>query len=314
MDASSRLLLAVSFIFTSIAVSLSHAQPVWLDLDQAALDKAYDQAVYAPNLEQVLARFDSNGERLRQHLGQPQRFAYGDGPNEGLDLFPTEQENAPIHVFVHGGAWKFGSAAQNHYLAETFTSAGVHFIALDFSPVQHLDGNLIPMVEQLRSALVWIHANAREICGGDPDSIYLSGFSSGGHLAACLVTTDWSKVTGVPKDLIKGALICSGIYDLVPVSLSYRSEYVNFTPETIEQLSPLRHIGNITCPLIIAYGSYETPEFQRQAQEFAAALEAQNTPTTLIQADNYNHFEVIETMANPLGILGKAALGQIGNE
>ncbi|MDQ8186040.1 hypothetical protein QEH53_10615 [Pelagicoccus sp. SDUM812002] len=93
----------MSFLFTS---SLAYAQPVWLDLDQEALDSAYDQAAYAPNLEQVLERFDSNSELLRQRLGPPQRFAYGEGPNESLDLFATEKKNAPIHVFIHGGAWK----------------------------------------------------------------------------------------------------------------------------------------------------------------------------------------------------------------
>ena len=302
--------LSAALILTIFA-SLASAQPVWLDLDQEALDKAYDQAAYAPNLEQVLGRFDSNSELLRKRLGPPQRFAYGEGPDEGLDLFPADQANAPIHVFIHGGAWKFGSAAQNHYLAETFTSAGIHFIAPDFSPVQDLDGQLVPMVEQLRRALLWIHQNAHEKFGGDPNRIYLSGFSSGGQLAASLVTTDWTSVPGAPNDLIKGVLICSGMYDLTPVSLSYRSEYVNFTPETIEQLSAIRHLHRINCPVIVAYGSLETPEFQRQAVEFYDALQAHQIPSTLVKAEGYNHFEIIETMANPLGILGRVSIGQL---
>lgn len=307
-------LCASSFIFTIACVTSSLAEAVWLDLDQEALDKAYDQSVYAPNIEQVLARFDSNSALQRERHGSPQRFSYGDGPNEGLDLFPAAQANAPIHIFIHGGAWKFGSAAQNHYLAETFTQAGIHFVAPDFSPVQDLDGNLIPMVDQLRAALVWIYRNAREKFGGDPERIYLSGFSSGGHLASSLLTTDWETVPGAPEQLVKGALICSGMYDLVPVSLSYRREYVNFPPETIERLSPIRHIDRIDCPVIIAYGSYETPEFQRQAIEFSEALDRANVPVSLIRLEGYNHFEAIETMANPLSLLGRATLQQaLGN-
>ncbi|MDQ8186041.1 alpha/beta hydrolase [Pelagicoccus sp. SDUM812002] len=204
-----------------------------------------------------------------------------------------------------------GSAAQTHYLAETFTSAGIHFIAPDFSPVQDLDGNLIPMVEQRRTSLVWIYQNTREKFGGDPDRIYLSGFSSGGHLAACMVTTDWSAVPNAPIDIIKGALICSGMYDLVPVSLSYRSEYVNFTPETVDRLSAIRNIDQINCPFIIAYGSYETPEFKRQAIEFADALDKARVPNTLEVVAGYNHFETIETMGNPIGILGRVAIEQL---
>ncbi len=309
---SSLILRKTSFLILSIALTFAGAaKPVWLDLDQEALDKAYDQAAYAPNLEQILARYHSNSELVRQRLGPPQRFAYGKGVDEKLDLFPTDVPDGPIHVFIHGGAWKFGSAAQNHYLAETFTQSGMHFVAPDFSPVQDLDGNLVPMVEQLRAALVWIYKNARDEFGGNPDRIYLSGFSSGGHLASTLITTDWNAVADVPENLIKGALICSGMYDLVPVSLSYRSTYVDFTPKVIEELSAKRHIERINCPVIVAYGSYETPEFQRQAQEFADALEQAQIPSTLIKANGYNHFEIIETMGNPLGILGRVAIEQI---
>ncbi len=77
---------------------------VWLDLDQKELDDAYDQAVYAPNRDVVLKRCSRNSERVRERLGAPKRFAYGATPIEGLDLFATKAANAPVHVFIHGGA------------------------------------------------------------------------------------------------------------------------------------------------------------------------------------------------------------------
>jgi arylformamidase len=60
--------------------------------------------------------------------------------------------------------------------------------------------------------------------------------------------------------------------------------------------------------VVIAYGSYETPEFQRQSRDFAAALKAAGKPVQLIVAEGYNHFEVPETLASPYGVLGRAAL------
>jgi len=63
--------------------------------------------------------------------------------------------------------------------------------------------------------------------------------------------------------------------------------------------------------VIIAYGSLETPEFQRQSREFAEAAQKAGKPVQLIKCDGYNHFEVIETLANPYGILGHAALQQM---
>jgi arylformamidase len=100
----------------------------------------------------------------------------------------------------------------------------------------------------------------------------------------------------------------SGMYDLRGPRLSSRSSYVKFDDVSEDALSPQRHIDKIQVPLVLAYGSLETPEFQRQSREFAAALKAAGKPAELIVGENYNHFELIETLANPYGILGRAAL------
>jgi arylformamidase len=76
-------------------------------------------------------------------------------------------------------------------------------------------------------------------------------------------------------------------------------------------LSPIRHLDQLNAPVIVAYGSYETREFKRQSEEFASAIKAAGKPVELIVARNYNHFEVIETLANPHGILGSAVLAQM---
>jgi arylformamidase len=103
------------------------------------------------------------------------------------------------------------------------------------------------------------------------------------------------------------------MYDLEPVSLSKRSLYVKFTPDMIEKLSAQRHLTRINCPLILAHGTLETPEFQRQARDFHAALMAAKKPARLIVGAGYNHFEILETLANPYGFLGAAMLEQIGS-
>jgi arylformamidase len=166
------------------------------------------------------------------------------------------------------------------------------------------------MVEQVRRAVRWTHEHAARI-GGDANRIYLAAHSSGGHLGGCLVTTDWA-AEGLPADVLKGALLCSGMYDLRPVRLSARSSYVRFTDEIEEALSPIRHLHHLRAPLILSYGTYETPEFQRQTREMFEAVQAAGKPARLIVAEGYNHFEIIETLANPYGLLGRAALEQIG--
>jgi len=283
---------------------------VWLDMDQQELDKAYSQFLYAPNIQQVIARYRTNSALVRKRLGEPLRFAYGSKPIESLDVYPTTHPDAPVHIFIHGGAWQQGTAESYGFPAELFNNAGVHYVVPDFSWVQDTDDSLYPIVDQLRQAVAWVYRNAKEF-GGNADRIYLSGHSSGGHLAGVMLTTDWQKEAGLPADIIKGGLCCSGIFDLKPVRLSSRGEYIRFTDEMEDAFSPIRHLDNLHAPVIVAYGSYETPEFKRQSRDFAKAVADAGKRVQLIVAENYNHFEVIETLANPHGILGRAVLEQM---
>src|SRR5438105_2496177 len=78
---------------------------VWMDLDQVELDAAYDQAFYAPLQPQISARRASNSAALRARLGEPRRDSYGPTEVEKLNIHRTQRPNAPIFVFIHGGAW-----------------------------------------------------------------------------------------------------------------------------------------------------------------------------------------------------------------
>jgi len=112
--------------------------------------------------------------------------------------------------------------------------------------------------------------------------------------------------------MIKGGMCISGMYDLMSVRLSARNTYVEFDDATVATLSPIRHLNRLHAPLIVAYGTCETPEFQRQNREFAAAVEASGNPVRLLVGENYNHFELPETLGNPYGLLGRAALDLMG--
>jgi arylformamidase len=282
---------------------------VWLDMDQQALDDAYDQTVYAPNRDQVGKRRIANSEKTRAILGAPERVAYGPTEIEKLDIYRSKRANAPVNIFVHGGAWRANRAADYAFLAEPFVNAGAHLIVLDFTNVDDAGGSLFPMVEQVRRAVGFVYKNAKSL-GGDPDRLYLSSHSSGSHIGGCVVTHDWRK-DSLPTNILKGAMLGSGMYDLKPVRLSKRSKYVKFTDEMEEALSAQRHLDKLATPLILAHGTYETPEFQRQTRDFYAAVKAAGKPVELLVGEGYNHFEMLETLANPYGLLGRAVLAQM---
>ena len=278
---------------------------VFLDYDQAALDRAYDQPSWAPNMQEVLQRRAAASDAVRARLGPPRRFAYGPTSIEGLDVYPTPRPNAPVMVFLHGGAWRGGEARSQAYAAEMFVRAGAHWVVPDFATV--LDVGLDGMVAQVRRAVAWVAQHAATF-GGDPGRIYVGGHSSGGHLAGNVLVTDWARDFGLPADLVKGGLCVSGMYDLRAVRLSARSSYVKFDDRLEHELSPQRHLDRLTAPVVVAYGERDSPEFQRQSREFAEAVKQAGRLQRLVVAPDLNHFEIPETLARPDGLLGRAAL------
>lgn len=280
---------------------------VFLHYGQAELDRQYDQRVWAANAVEVIRRYTENSDNARKTLGEPAVFSYGPTPAETLDLYRTAAPDAPIHVFIHGGAWRTLSKRDSAFAAENFVRAGAHFVALDFALLPSV--TLAEMVAQVRRGVGWVYRNAHQF-GGDPARIHISGHSSGGHLAACVAVTDWSAL-GLPRDVVKSAVCASGIYDLLPVRLSARNDYVRLDAEVEQALSPIRHLNHLYGPVFVAYGAGESDEFKRQSRAFADAL----GPSLAAPAAEYsglNHFEVADTLADPNDRLGRAALDLMG--
>ena len=284
--------------------------PVWRDMNQQALDEAYAQANHAPDMVRVLARLRTNSASTRARLGDPRCVSYGPGPLETIDIFAAAHSPAPIHMFIHGGAWHSETADAYAFAAGCFVGANVHYLVPEFCWVQDADQGLTTLVEQLRNAVKWVYEEASSF-GGDPQRIFLSGHSSGAHLAAVLLTTDWETDFDLPQEILKGGLLCSGVYDLEPVRRSSRNDYLALTDEVVHELSPLRHLDRLASPLVVAHGSEESPEFIRQARDFADAVVTASKPVQLLVGVGCNHFQVIETLADKHGLLGRAALDQI---
>lgn len=283
---------------------------VFLDYDQSELDRVYDQRQFAPHAEPIRRRLSLLSAEIRKRVGGPERHSYGETDIEQLDLYQTARDHAPINIYIHGGAWRRGSAKGNAYLAELLTKAGANLVVPDFASVESAEDSLRTMINQVRRAIAWVYRNASRF-NANPERIYLSGHSSGAHLAATALITDWGKKYGLPQDLIKGAVCCSGMYDLKGPRLSSRSAYVKFDDAMEHELSPQRHIDKIHTPLVLVYGTLETPEFQRQSRDFAEALRAAGKPVQLFVGQEYNHYEIRETFANPYGLLGRAILEQM---
>ena len=282
--------------------------PVWQDLTQAQLDWAYDQTQHASNMAEVMAECAALSAQARAQLKtqgiEMKRLAYGPTAVEALDWYPSQTPNAPLVFFIHGGAWRRGQAQDYAMAAEWLHQLGGHLVVPDFSAVTDVQGSLLTMVDQLQRALTFTAHTAANF-GANAQRIYVVGHSSGAHLAACLGATDWQQ-QGDGTTPIHALMCCSGMYELEPVSLSARSQYVSFNPKTLQDLSPHRHLHQFNMPIALLCGEQESPEFKRQALEFAKCLSDRDAHLHFFWGRGLNHFEMLKSFASPDGVMSQA--------
>ncbi len=281
--------------------------PIFLHYTKAELDRNFDQRGWISDAEAIIARHIERSRRTRETLSFVPNLHYGDHPDEVLDYFPAEQMGAPIQVFVHGGAWKNFSKNDYSFPANGFVPAGINTVILNFSNLPQV--RLPVMIDQVRRAVAWVYKNARQY-GGDPERLYMSGHSSGAHLTANALLTDWPAF-GCPPRSVKAAACVSGPYDLEPVMLSARSSYVRLDEAEMLALSVNRHTVQIQCPVLVVYAEGDTDEFQRQSREFANALEHSGRLAALRCVAGVNHFELMEQFACPESELVRCILAQM---
>ena len=255
---------------------------VFRDYDQKALDDQYEQRVWVPHADEIIRRYAAASDQVRKRIGEPRTEAYGPTPPEKLDIYGS---GSKAFVFVHGGAWKRQSSREQAFPAEPIIAAGAAYVALNFALLPTV--TLPEMVGQVCRGIEWVRANlSREVV--------LCGHSSGAHLAGCALTQ-------IPH--IRKALVISGLYDLRPVRLSSRNDYVRLDERLEDEYSPIRHAGRINCPVQVACAEKESAEFFRQSTAFADKL-----GVPLLVGRGLNHFEILETMADPATPVGRAAL------
>lgn len=299
---------AISLAAAIAAPLTARAQSfVFLDYTQEALDKAYDQRVWAPNATEIIERYATDSAAVRKQY-PPQSERYGESDAETLDIFaPAGAKGLPVMVFIHGGAWRALTKSDASAPAPTFVENGCIYVALDFAVIPKV--RLPEMAAQCRRALLWLHKSIARF-GGDPEKIFVSGHSSGGHLCGAMLTTDWAALSG-PKNLLKGGVAMSGMYELHPVMLSVRSSYVKISQEELAALSAMRHLDKIACDVLVVFGDKETPEFQRQSNEFATALAGMGRLAGRIMLPGRNHFVVPEELNDAKTQVAQAVLAMM---
>jgi arylformamidase len=283
-------------------------EPIFRGYDQKALDREYNNRAKVPDSAAWLARYTRESEATRRALACRLDIPYGPSPAETLDLFPAPGP-APVQVFVHGGYWRSLDKSDFSYVARAFQPAGVAVAVINYGLCPAVD--LDELVGQCRRALAWVHRHARSF-GGDPDRIFVSGHSAGGHLVAMLMSTDWAAWDGLPGDLIKGGAGISGLYDLEPIRLGFLNTDLRLTPEQALRLSPVHVAPARAGHLLLAVGGLEGSEYHRQTDDLAAAWRARGLACEVMNLPDHDHFSIAGQLERPDSELGRAILRQMG--
>ena len=281
---------------------------IYRDMDQAAVDRGYNARETVDDVDVFLAEYASRSAVARKTLECREDVAYGDHADEVVDIFPAGP-NAPIFIFVHGGYWRSLSQKESASMAPGLVANGVALVTVNYSlaPGASLD----TIVQQCRAALSWVSNNAASF-GGDRNRIYVGGSSAGGHLTGMLVAGGWHDAFGISGDIVKGAVLLSGLYELEPIRLSNINEWIKLDPASVERNSPQRHMPEIGCPMVVSYGETETSEFKRQSADYAGSWCARGWNCDLFETPGRNHFDIIFDLDDPETRLGRAVLELTG--
>jgi arylformamidase len=265
--------------------------------DQAELERQLNARATVPDIMPVLARYASESARMRAALPCRLSVPYGASEPERLDIFPAATTGpSPIFVFLHGGYWRLLDSADSCFMAECLTRAGACVVAVNYALAPHV--TLTEIVRQCRAAVAWVYEHAREF-GGDPAQIHVSGSSAGGHLAAMTLSHGWESDFGVPNDLVAGATLLSGLYDLEPVRLGHPNEWLKLGVADVAALSPLLHMPERAVPIIVSYAPSETDEFKRQSEAYMAAAMARGCQVRFVPMPGTSHYDIVFGLAEP---------------
>jgi arylformamidase len=282
------------------------------DFDQETLDNEFLISKTVPDMQVFVAEYSRLSSEACATLDCREDVSYGKHTDQVIDIFPAKGKQGiatPVFIFIHGGYWRMLSQKESSFMAPNMVDNGIAVVTVNYSlaPVASLD----TIVRQCREAVAWVYRNAADF-GGDPNRIFVCGSSAGGHLTGMMVAGGWHDDLGIPADVIKGAIPISGLHDLEPMRHSCVNEWVQLDAHSAHRNSPVQHLPDDLCPLILTYGGSETAEFKRQSSIFADAWRAKGGQAELFEHATRNHFDIVFDLCNPDSLLGRKVLKMIG--
>ena len=258
---------------------------------QDQIDAEYNIELAVSDAKRWFDFFVGASARARDELDCLLDVQFGPTRAETIDIFPAAAADAPIVVFIHGGYWRRLSSKEFSFVARGPVARGQTVVVANYALCPTV--TIAEITRQSRAAVAWLHANAGRF-NGDPERIYVTGHSAGGHQVARLLSTDWAGDYALPAEIIKGGYALSGLFDLRPLRYSWLQPMLQLDGDMIRRESPLFDIPTQAAPLIADVGGLESTEFHRQSRDFITAWNGAGLKGRYTQQEGRHHFSVIE--------------------
>lgn len=278
-------------------------------LDQAQIDAQYNPAIGLSDPAQYGRHYADQSRLARERLRCVLDIPFGPTLAETLDIFPADQPNAPVFVFIHGGYWRALSSKDFSCVALGLQARGITTVVVNYALAPRV--SIDEITRQARASLAWVRRHIGEH-GGDASRIAIGGHSAGAHLAAMALQTRWSDDYGLPADPFKAAVLVSGLYDLQPLRYSFLQPQIQLEDGVIRRNSPLFNVRPCATPALITWGADESTEFARQSTTFHDAWRAQGNASSLLPQAGAHHYSAIFDFERPDSPLCGWLAGQLG--
>jgi arylformamidase len=250
----------------------------------------YNNRARVPENPAIMAGWSRDAKAYREvNQARLKVIPYGSGERNRIDLFSGDGEG-PIVVFIHGGYWQALDGSSFSHLAGGLNAHGIDVAVPSY--------DLCPAVS-IAEIIGEMRAAARELAKlGRP--LVASGHSAGGHLAACMLATDWRALDGsLPQGLVTAAYAISGLFDLRPLVKTSINNALKLDDATAKAVSPLFWKSPAHGTLDAVVGDNESAEYLRQSRTIVDAWGAAGIAARFGTIPDANHFTAIAPLADP---------------
>ena len=259
----------------------------------------YNNRALVPNFADHFSSWVEGSQAARTQLACQQDLAFGEGPNETLDIFPAKKPNAPVIVFIHGGYWRSLDKSDHSFVAPAMHDMGACVVVVNYAlcPGTPTEPITIPDIAlQMTHALAWVWKYIAKY-GGNPQNVVVAGHSAGGHLAAMLLACDWRAVDpSIPTHWIQKALSISGLYDLTPLRKTpFLQESLQLTAAHAKMASPALWPRPKKGILFTVAGGDESEEFLRHNRLIHQTWGPKTVPVCEA-LPGLNHFSIVSDL------------------